>query len=152
MSDSSVVLQYFLTNLISFSFYHRNIVKVGGCLKDNFGSVQNSDIDLVALCENSIVFSLSLFSINHSYVDLPVGWGLIYCFTDVCVRVSITPITKGTPAQIFCSPGHWLLIFAMTLTFALKVMLWQRFSLEWIFPLFCPKYKEDFGQTCQKAS
>ena len=34
----------------------------------------------------------------------PVGWGSTYCFIDVrvgLVRVSITPITKGTPAQIF---------------------------------------------------
>ena len=59
----------------------------------------------------------------------PVGWVSTYCFTDVGVRVGVhvTPITKGTPAQIFfgrhvfCSPGHWLSIFAMTLTFALKV-------------------------------
>ena len=69
----------------------------------------------------------------------PVGWGSTYCFTDVRVGVSVgvgvgvsvgvgvTPITKGTPAQIFfgrhvfCSPGHWRSIFAMTLTFALKV-------------------------------
>ena len=48
-----------------------------------------------------------------------------YCFTGV--GVSVTPITKGTPAPIFlggmffCAIGHWLLIFAMTLTFALKV-------------------------------
>ena len=61
------------------------------------------------------------------YVDPPVGWGSTYCFTDVRVGVSVTPITKGTPAQmffgrhVFCSPGNWLLIFAMTLTFALKV-------------------------------
>ena len=48
----------------------------------------------------------------------PVGWGSTYCFTDVRVGVgiSVVPITKGTPAQIFfgrlvfCSPGHWLLI------------------------------------------
>ena len=38
-----------------------------------------------------------------------------------------TNYIKGTPAQIFfgrhvfCSPGHCLLLFAMTLTFALKV-------------------------------
>ena len=69
----------------------------------------------------------------------PVGWGSTYCFTDVRVGVSVgvgvgvsvgvgvTPITKGTPAQIFfgrhvfCCPGHWLSNFAMTLTFALKV-------------------------------
>ena len=67
----------------------------------------------------------------------PVGWGSTDCFTDVHVGVSVgvgisvgvhvTPITKGTPAKIFfgrhvfCSPWHWLSIFAMTLTFALKV-------------------------------
>ena len=59
----------------------------------------------------------------------PVGWGSTYCFTDVgvLVRASVTPITKGTPAQMFfgrhafCFLGHWLLIFAMILTFALKV-------------------------------
>ena len=76
-----------------------------------------------------------------NYVDPPVGWGSTYCFTDVRVGVGVgvgvsvgvgvgvhvTPITKRTPAQIFfgrhvfCSPGHWLSIFAMTLTFALKV-------------------------------
>ena len=41
----------------------------------------------------------------------PVGWGSTYCFTDVgvgvgvgvgvSVGVHVTPITKGTPAQIF---------------------------------------------------
>ena len=33
----------------------------------------------------------------------PIGWGSTYCFTDVCIgaRVSVTPITKGIPAQIF---------------------------------------------------
>ena len=74
-----------------------------------------------------------------NYVDPPVGWGSTYCFTDVRVSVGVgvgvsvgvgvrvTPITKRTPAQfffgrhVFCSPGHWLSIFAMTLTFALKV-------------------------------
>ena len=40
------------------------------------------------------------------YVDPPpVGWGLTYCFTDVSVlvgvHVSVTPITKGTPAHFF---------------------------------------------------
>ena len=74
---------------------------------------------------------------NLFYVSLcrppRVGWGSTYCFTDVGVGVGVgvgvhvTPITKGTPAQIFlgrhifCSPGHWLSIFAMALTFALKV-------------------------------
>ena len=72
-------------------------------------------------------------------MSTPRRVGSTYCFTDVRVGVSVgvgvgvsvgvgvTPITKGTPAQIFfgrhvfCSPGHWLSIFAMTLTFAHKV-------------------------------
>ena len=39
------------------------------------------------------------------FMSSPVGWGSTYCFTDVLVcvgvRVRATPITKGTPAQIF---------------------------------------------------
>ena len=31
----------------------------------------------------------------------PVGWVSTYCFTDVGVRVGVTPITKAPPAQIF---------------------------------------------------
>ena len=58
------------------------------------------------------------------------GGGSTYCFTEVGVGVgvNVTPITKGTPAKIFfgrhvfCSLGHWLLIFAMISTFALEVM------------------------------
>ena len=79
--------------------------------------------------------------ISHStvyYVDPPVGWGSTYCFTAVgvgvgvlvgIVGVGVTSITKAPPAQIFfgwhvfCSPGHWLLISAMTLTFGVKVKL-----------------------------
>ena len=63
----------------------------------------------------------------------PIGWGLTLCFTAVGVLVGVTPIyTKGPPAQIFlgwhvfCSPGHWLLISTMTLTFGVKV---KRFLL-----------------------
>ena len=68
-----------------------------------------------------------------NYVDPPVGWGSTYCFTavgvGVLVGVGVTSITKAPPAQIFfgwhvfCSPGHWLLISAMTLTFGVKVKL-----------------------------
>ena len=40
-----------------------------------------------------------------------VGWGSTYCFTDV----RVTPITKGTPAQIFfweaCFLFPWVLAF-----------------------------------------
>ena len=70
---------------------------------------------------------LKLMAPNLNYVDPPVGWGSTYCFTDVGVGVGVTPITKAPPAQIFfrrhvfCSPGHELLISAMTMTFALKV-------------------------------
>ena len=59
---------------------------------------------------------------KFNYDDPPVGWGSTYCFTDVGVCVSVTLITKGTLAQIcfrryiFCSLGHYLLIFAMNLT------------------------------------
>ena len=69
----------------------------------------------------------------YIYVDPPVGWGSTYCFTavgvGVLVGVGVTSITKAPPAQIFlgwhvfCSPGHWLLISAMTLTFGVKVKL-----------------------------
>ena len=71
----------------------------------------------------------------------PVGWGSTYCFTDVRIRVSVivsfTPITNGTPAQLFlgayfCSVEHWLFIFAMTVTFASK------------------NYKLNLVPTCQK--
>ena len=71
------------------------------------------------------------------YVEPPVEWGSTYCFTAVSVGVGVgvlvgvgvgvTSITKAPPAQIFfgwhvfCSPGHWLLISAMTLTFWVKV-------------------------------
>ena len=66
-----------------------------------------------------IFFHLNLFvhkfSASIHYVDPPVGWGSTYCFTDVRVGVGVgvsvgvgvgvgvhvTPITKGTPAQIF---------------------------------------------------
>ena len=78
---------------------------------------------------------------TKNYVDPPVGWGSTYCFTavgvgvgvligvGVGVGVGVTSITKAPPAQIFfgwhvfCSPGHWLLISAMTLTFGVKVKL-----------------------------
>ena len=72
----------------------------------------------------------------------PVGWGSTYCFTavgvgvGVLVGVGVTSITKAPPAQIFfgwhvfCSPGHWLLISAMTLTFG------SRSSFESVFCSF----------------
>ena len=58
------------------------------------------------------------------------------CFTDV--RVSVTPITRGTPAQIFwevCFLFHRALAFvlAMTLTYALN-------------------YEGNFDQICLKTS
>ena len=83
---------------------------------------ENIYIYLNKLC--SLLFTLVFLSY---YVDPSVVWGSTYCFTDVGIRISITPITKGTPTQffcgrhVFCSLEHWLLIFAMTLTFCLKV-------------------------------
>ena len=63
--------------------------------------------------------------------------GSTYCFTAVDVRVRVrvrvTPITKAPPAQmffgwhVFCSPGHYRLISAMT--FGVKVKLGERFLL-----------------------
>ena len=58
-------------------------------------------------------------NMDCNYVDPPVGWGSTYCFTDVGFRVSVTPITKGTPAQIFLGGmffvpqgiGFWFLLW-----------------------------------------
>ena len=96
------------------------------------------------------------------YVYPPVGWGLTYCFTDVGVlvgvHVSVTPITKGTPAHffwrhVFCSLGHWLLIFAMTvLDICSQAQAVRAFFIGMGFSLFCQKYEGDFDQTCQEGS
>ena len=54
-----------------------------------------------------VIFLILKLVFVSNYLDPPVGWGSTYCFTDVRVGVSIgvgvhvTPITKGTPAQIF---------------------------------------------------
>ena len=45
--------------------------------------------------------SLSASQINYVDPPPPVGWGSTYCFTAVGVHVTVTPITKGTPAQNF---------------------------------------------------
>ena len=70
-------------------------------------------------------------TVSKLIMSTPHRVGVNILFLDVCggvcVCVGITQITKGTPAQIFsglhvfCSPGHCLLISAMTLTFGLKV-------------------------------
>ena len=91
----------------------------------------------VCFINHRIVVSLFAFSmflgkittlepaILNSLCQPPVGWGFTYCFT----AVGVTPITKGPCAQIlfgwhvFCSPGHYLTISAITLTFGLKVKL-----------------------------
>ena len=84
-----------------------------------------------------MLMHINMFLKMCIYVDPPVGWGSTYCFTAVGVGVGVlvgvgvgvTSITKAPPAQIFfgwhvfCSPGHWLLISAMTLTFGVKVKL-----------------------------
>ena len=79
------------------------------------------------------IIKYDVFSAGIIMSTPPVGWGSTYCFTavgvGVGVLVGVTSITKVPPAQIFfgwhvfCSPGHWLLISAMTLTFGVKVKL-----------------------------
>ena len=79
---------------------------------------------------------VSLITQNRSSIDFGVKRSKAKVAGEDCygdpppprrVGVDITPITKAPPAQIFfrrhvfCSPGHELLISAMTLTFALKV-------------------------------
>ena len=41
------------------------------------------------------------YSLNLLLSQTPVGWGSTYCFTDVSVRISVTPINKGIPALIY---------------------------------------------------
>ena len=90
-------------------------------------------VDCDAETSNCCLYVTNKLNTNYiaflHYVDPPVGWGSTYCFTAVGVGVGVTSITKAPPAQIFfgwhvfCSPGHWLLISAMTLTFGVKVKL-----------------------------
>ena len=40
----------------------------------------------------------------------------------------------------------------MTLTFGLKVKVWDHFSLEWVLPLFSEQYEGDLVQRWQEAS
>ena len=81
--------------------------------------------------------------------------GSTYCFTDVLV--SVTPITKGTPAQIFFG-GMFFVLRGLAFDFCYDLDLCSQgqavraFFIGMGFPLFCPKFKGDFGQTCQKAS
>ena len=51
----------------------------------------------------------------------------------------------------YCSLGHCLLILAMTLTFALKVKLWERFSSEWVFSLILPKVQGGFWSNVSES-
>ena len=49
-----------------------------------------------------------------------VGWGSTYCCTAEAGGVGVTPIAKGLLLKVFGGgmvfvPGHYLLIFAMTL-------------------------------------
>ena len=97
------------------------------------------------------VVPLRYWSLNCSghYVDPPPHRvGSTYCFA--AVSVSITPITKGTPAQIFLGGMffvpqviHWLLISAMTLRAFFVVMR---------FFTILSKYEGDFDQMWQEAS
>ena len=81
-------------------------------------------------CQN-VMLQVKTRCLSPLVMSTPVGWGSTYCFTavrvgvGVHVRISVTPITKGTPAQIFLGGmffvGNWLLLFAMNLAFVLKV-------------------------------
>ena len=53
----------------------------------------------------------------------PVGWGSTYCFTDVGVGVHVTPITKGTPAQIFFGEACFLFTRALAFDFCYDIDL-----------------------------
>ena len=65
-------------------------------------------LSLKTVCSKIIFFSqfsnLTIF-LSLCRPPRPVRWGLTYCFTDVHARVricvSVTPMAKGTPAQIF---------------------------------------------------
>ena len=56
------------------------------------------------------------YSLDQDFI-MPVGWGStltdVGVGVSVLVCISVTPITKGTPAQFFlgrhvyCSLGHW---------------------------------------------
>ena len=80
----------------------------------------------------------------HSYVDLPpVGWGSTYCFTavsvGVLVRVSVTPITKGTPAFFFWEacflfPRALAFDFCYDLDLCSQCQAVRAFFIEMVFP------------------
>ena len=111
-------------------------------------------------------------------MSIPVGWGSTYCFTAVGVGVHavvrVTPITKGSPAQMFfgwhvlCSPGDfdfcydlhiWAQGEALRVFFVLSIPLFggdqyvqgQAFRA-FFFPLFSQEYEGVFDQTLQDHS
>ena len=93
------------------------------------------------------------------YVDPPpIGWGWTL-FTDVHVGVliSVTPITKGTPSQIFLG-GMFLFPRALAFDCCYDLDLCSKgeaaraFFIGIGFSLILSKYKGDFDQTCQKAT
>ena len=103
--------------------------------------LKNYNLSYVAQNHSSVI-SLKYFvyrwqmNITTELCGLPLRVRFDILFTAVGVGIRITPITvtyKGPPAQIFlrrhvfCSPGHCLLISAMTLTFGHKVKLGEHF-------------------------
>ena len=64
----------------------------------------------------------------------PVGWESTYCFIDVRVgvRVSVTPIAKGSPAQIFFGNACFLFPKALASSFCYDPLL-SRSSGESVF-------------------
>ena len=82
-----------------------------------------------------------------NYVNPPVGWWSTYCFTDV--GVSVTPITKGTPAQIFLG-GMFLFPRALAFDFCYELDLYSQgqamraFFIRMGFSLILPKVQARF--------
>ena len=80
-----------------------------------------------------------------------------YCFTDVGIHINDTPITKGTPAQIFLGcmflvPYTLAFDFCYDLDFCSQGQEVRKFFDEnGFFPHFV-KSTRNFDQTCQKTS
>ena len=78
------------------------------------------------------------------------------CFTALSVSVSITPITKGPPAQFFFA---WYVLFRRSLSFdfCYDLDIWahgqalREFFVVSFFTILS-KYEGDFDQTWQEAS
>ena len=87
----------------------------------------------------------------------PVGWGSTYCFTDVSVGVGVhvTPIIKGTNAQIFfgrhifCSPGHF--DFCYDLDFCSQGQAVRAFFIKMGFSLILSKVQGGFWSSVSES-